>query len=88
MTRNYVFSFRISFLNNNPNTLGVLGSKCVGEPPLCLTPSVAFAVKRCIEAARLEINQDSFFAFNSPTTVETVQQLCLTDINQFYLDKK
>jgi hypothetical protein len=78
--------FRISFLNNNPNVLGILGSKCVGEPPLCLTPSVAFAVKRAIEAAQLEIKQNSYFSFDAPTTVESVQQLCLLDINQFELN--
>jgi xanthine dehydrogenase/oxidase len=66
--------------------LGILGSKCVGEPPLCLTPSVAFAVKRAIEAAQLEIKQNSYFSFDAPTTVESVQQLCLLDINQFELN--
>jgi xanthine dehydrogenase/oxidase len=79
--------FRVSFLNNNPNVTGVFGSKCIGEPPLCLTPSVAFAVKRAIEAARLEIKQNNtYFSFDAPTTVESVQQLCLIDVNQFELN--
>ena len=75
--------FRITFLKNNPNPLGVLGSKCIGEPPLCLTPSVAFAVKRAIESARNEIGKDTFFVLNSPATVESIQQLCLVDYSQF-----
>jgi xanthine dehydrogenase/oxidase len=72
-------------MNNNPNPAGVLGAKCVGEPPLCLTPSVAFAVRRAIEAARAEIKNNEFFAVKSPMTVENVQQLCLVDYSQFKL---
>lgn len=75
--------FRITFLSNNPNPLGVLGAKCVGEPPLCLSISAMFAVKRAIEAARGEANNNSFFVLNSPATVEKVQLSCLTDYTQF-----
>jgi xanthine dehydrogenase/oxidase len=75
--------FRITFLDNNPNPLGVLGSKCIGEPPLCLTPSVLFAVKRAIEAARADIDQDRFFVLNAPATVDLIQSSCLIDTNNF-----
>ena len=78
--------FRITFQQNNPNPVGVFGSKCIGEPPLCLTPSVAFAVKRAVEAARAELAQDFYFALNAPATVESIQQLCLVDYSQFKLD--
>lgn len=77
--------FRISFLKNNPNPMGVLGSKAIGEPPLCLSPSVAFAVKRAIEAARKEAGKDEFFPLNSPATVDSIQQLCLVNYRQFKL---
>lgn len=70
---------------NNPNKDGILGSKCIGEPPLCLSPCVAFAVKRAIENARKEIGKDYFFGFDAPATVESIQQLCLVDITQFKL---
>lgn len=86
MSKDIPIDFRITFLKNNPNVNGVLGSRCIGEPPLCLTPSVAFAVKHAIEAARAEIKNNDFFPFNSPTTVETVQQLCSLDVNQFVLN--
>lgn len=86
MSKDIPIDFRITFLNNNPNVSGTLGSKCVGEPPLCLTPSVAFAVKRAIEAARSEINQNDYFPFNAPTTVESVQELCMSNIEQFVLN--
>ncbi len=82
-TKDIPADFRITFLQNNPNPLGVLGSKCVGEPPLCLSPSVLFAVKRAIEAARKEINDESIFQLDSPATVECVQQACLVDPSQF-----
>ena len=84
-TKDIPADFRITFLKNNPNPLGVLGSKCIGEPPLCLSPCIAFAVKRAIEAARQEIGKDDFFPLNSPATVESIQQLCLVDCSQFKL---
>ena len=83
LARDIPIDFRITLLKNNPNPNGVLGSKCVGEPPLCLSPSVAFAVKYAIEAARLEIGNEKFFPFDSPSTVESIQQMCLVDYNQF-----
>ena len=84
-TKDIPIDFRINFLMKNPNPLGILGSKCIGEPPLCLSPCVAFAVKRAIEAARNEIGKDTFFPLNSPATVESIQQLCLVDPAQFKL---
>ncbi|CAF0756244.1 unnamed protein product [Brachionus calyciflorus] len=84
-TKDIPIDFRINFLKNNPNPVGILGSKAIGEPPLCLTPCVAFAVKRAIEAARKEINKDEFFSLNSPATVDSIQQLCLVDYRQFKL---
>jgi len=82
-SRDIPVDFRITFMDKNPNPLGVLGSKCIGEPPLCLTPSVAFSVKRAIEAARVEINNKDIITLNSPATVEAIQQLCLVDFSQF-----
>ena len=83
-TRDIPIKFNVSFLQNSPNKPGVLGSKAVGEPPLCLTPSVAFCVRQAIHAARREIGKDTeFFQLVSPITVESVQQLCLVDPSQF-----
>src|SRR5262249_27890056 len=66
-TRDIPADFRVEFLGNNPNPLGVLGSKVVGEPPLCLSSSVLFAVKRAIEAARADSGPSKeFFQLNSP----------------------
>ena len=62
-TKDIPVDFRITFQQNNPNPLGVLGSKAVGEPPLCLTPSVAFAVSE--PSRRQELKWDKIFILRS-----------------------
>lgn len=85
-TKDIPADFRVTFLENSYNIPGVLGSKAVGEPPLCLSPCVAFAAKRAIEAARKEVGNEEYFAFDSPATVESIQQLCLVQYDQFSLN--
>ncbi|XP_015777058.1 PREDICTED: indole-3-acetaldehyde oxidase-like [Acropora digitifera] len=76
--------FRVSLLKNAPNPLGVLRSKAVGEPPLCMSCASLFAVKHAVEAARDEIEKgDDYFAMNAPSTVERTQLACLVDPTQF-----
>ena len=38
---------------NNPNVEGILGSKATAEPPMILTNSVYFALRKCIAEARM-----------------------------------
>jgi hypothetical protein len=59
----------------------------LGEPPLCLSPSVGLAIRKAIEEARKEINNNDYFGINAPLTVEDAQQLCLVDFRQFNLKK-
>ena len=33
----------------------------VGEPPLCMSCSALFALKRCVESVRQDIQKDGFF---------------------------
>lgn len=75
--------FRVELLKNAPNPVGILGSKCVGEPPQCLSCSALFAVKRAIESARAEIGKDAVFTLSGPATVEDIQQACLVEPSQF-----
>lgn len=75
--------FRVTLLDNNPNPIGVLGSRTISEAPLNLSTSVFLAIKKAIESAREEIGNDSYFQMNSPSTFDSVQQLCLVDYNQF-----
>lgn len=78
--------FRVSLLKNAPNPLGILRSKAVGEPPLCMSCASLFAVKHAIEGARAEIGKgDEYFALNAPSMVEDTQQACLVDPSQFTL---
>lgn len=77
--------FRITLLDNNPNPKGVLGSKAVGEPPLCLSPCLFLAIKNAIEAARSETGNVDFFHLNAPSTYDVIQQKCLVDRAQFKL---
>lgn len=46
--------FRVKFLQKSPNPFGVLRSKATGEPPTCMAIVALFAVRRAINAARLD----------------------------------
>nr|XP_039262043.1 abscisic-aldehyde oxidase-like isoform X1 [Styela clava] len=72
--------WNITFLKDAPNPSGILSSKASGEPPLCTSSSVVFALKRCIEAFRKE---SSYFAIDLPATVENVQKLCKTTVADY-----
>ncbi|ESO95691.1 hypothetical protein LOTGIDRAFT_231915 [Lottia gigantea] len=80
MYKDIPIDFRINFLKNVSNPLGVLGSKAVGEPPFCMAVTGLLAVKHAIEAARKEINKDMYFTLNAPATVNVIQGNCLTDV--------
>ena len=74
--------FRIKFVHNKPNPVGVLGSKATGEPPLILCNSVLYAVRHAIEAARRERGVEGHFVIDLPDSIEKVQQACLVNINE------
>ncbi|XP_032242989.2 xanthine dehydrogenase/oxidase-like [Nematostella vectensis] len=77
---------RVTLLKKATNPLGILGSKVVGEPPMCMAASCLFAVKHAIQSAREEIGKDSeYFPLDGPATVDAVQQACLVDPAQFSL---
>ncbi|KAK7099077.1 hypothetical protein V1264_003269 [Littorina saxatilis] len=83
LPKNLPIDFRIALLKDAPNPLGVLRSKASGEPPLVLTTSALFAIKHAAEAARADIQQDTYFPLNSPALVEDVQAACLVAPSQF-----
>jgi len=58
----------IELLKNN-KAGRVLSSKASGEPPLCMTTSVLFAVKAAIAAARADAGNTDFFIVSTPLTV-------------------
>ncbi|VDI19559.1 Hypothetical predicted protein [Mytilus galloprovincialis] len=85
MAKDIPIDFRIQLLKNAPNPKGVLRSKAVGEPPLCMSTSALFALKRCVEAARKDVQKDTFFPLDGPATVDKLCELCLTDPSQFVI---
>ncbi|XP_020903902.1 xanthine dehydrogenase isoform X2 [Exaiptasia diaphana] len=78
--------FRVRLLKNAPNPKGILSSKAVGEPPMCMSCSSLFAVKHAVQSARGEINQDEeYFPLDGPSTVEASHMACLVNPKQFTL---
>lgn len=78
--------FNVTLLKNAPNPLGILRSKAVGEPPLCMSCACLFAVKHAVEEARAEIGQGAdYFVMNAPSMVEDTQLACLVEPSQFSL---
>jgi xanthine dehydrogenase/oxidase len=68
--------FNCTLLRDNPNVKGVLGSKATAEPPMILTNSVYFALRKCIAAARaangMAAADARTFALAAPATAERV----------------
>ncbi|ODM86666.1 Xanthine dehydrogenase/oxidase, partial [Orchesella cincta] len=52
---------RVTLLKDAPNPLGILRSKATGEPPLCSSVCVLFALKNAIFAARKEAGNAEWF---------------------------
>ncbi|XP_044766834.1 xanthine dehydrogenase/oxidase-like [Coccinella septempunctata] len=79
--------FRVKFPKNNPNPVGVLQSKAVGEPPLCLTVSVPLAIRHAVASARQDADKSKskYFLFDGPTTVEQTFMNSLNDFKQYTL---
>ena len=53
--------WNIKLLEDHPNPVGVLRSKASGEPPLCMSVSVAVALKRAVEATRKDREIEDYF---------------------------
>ncbi|XP_050507821.1 xanthine dehydrogenase isoform X1 [Diabrotica virgifera virgifera] len=80
--------FNVKFAENSPNPVGVLKSKAVAEPPLCLTVSVPLAIRHALASARQ--NSDATKALTAPVdgplTVEKVFLNALNDYKQYVLN--
>ncbi|KAF6204371.1 hypothetical protein GE061_002712 [Apolygus lucorum] len=66
--------FRVYFKKNAPNPFGILKSKATGEPPLCMSASVAFAVREAVMAARKDAGKtdEDWVDMDLPYTVERI----------------
>eukprot|EP00041_Stephanoeca_diplocostata_P029344 m.863415 g.863415 ORF g.863415 m.863415 type:complete len:1330 (-) comp23543_c0_seq1:1005-4994(-) len=67
-------AFNTSIMKDTPNPVGVKGSKASAEPAMCLIPSVYFAVKNAIYAAKEELGLSTdWFMLDTPLTPEAVR---------------
>ncbi|XP_017144225.2 indole-3-acetaldehyde oxidase [Drosophila miranda] len=65
--------FRIELLQKNPNPVGFMRSKSTGEPALCLSVGVLFAMQHAIQSARTDAGLPrEWVRLGAPTTPETV----------------
>lgn len=77
---------RITLRKNAPNPTGVLRSKATGEPPLCMSCSVVFAIRNALLSARKDAgNNDVWFDLDAPFTGEKIWSGALTRKELFYL---
>jgi xanthine dehydrogenase/oxidase len=79
--------FRVKLAENKTNVAGVLGAKAIGEPPLVLSSSIAYAIRHAIASARADRGSHGHFSFNLPATVDNVQTACLIDPKEFAFNK-
>ncbi|XP_067007430.2 uncharacterized protein [Anabrus simplex] len=64
--------FNVELEGNVANPAGVLRSKTTGEPAICLSSSVFFAIKRALYAARKDAGiSEKYFPFDTPATFES-----------------
>ncbi|XP_035702304.1 xanthine dehydrogenase/oxidase isoform X3 [Folsomia candida] len=82
-TKDIPEDFRISLLKDAPNPYGILRSKATGEPILCATVAVYFALRNAITAARADKGNTEWFKLDSPITPEDVYHHCLTTPTDF-----
>lgn len=74
--------FNVSLLTGSKNPRAVYSSRAIGEPPLCLSISVFFAIKDAISAARNEKNLERNFYLQSPATSARIRMACEDEITE------
>uniref|UniRef100_A0A6P7EZ01 Xanthine dehydrogenase-like n=1 Tax=Diabrotica virgifera virgifera TaxID=50390 RepID=A0A6P7EZ01_DIAVI len=80
-------NFRVKFAENSINPVGVLKSKAVAEPPICLSVALAFAIRNALYSARKEADPThiEFLTMNGPTTVERTFLYSKNNYQQYVL---
>jgi xanthine dehydrogenase/oxidase len=76
---------RITLLKNAPNPYGVLRSKATGEPPLCMSVGILFALRNAIDSARQDAGNNDYYQMDGPVTPEDVLKLTLSTKDKFTL---
>ncbi|XP_067007633.2 uncharacterized protein [Anabrus simplex] len=84
--RDIPVEFNVELQGNSPNPVGVLRSKTTGEPAVCLSCSVFFAIKNALSSARKDAGlTEKHFEMDAPATVEKTFLFCKTNYEQFSL---
>ncbi|XP_034664113.1 xanthine dehydrogenase/oxidase [Drosophila subobscura] len=79
--------FRIELLQKNPNPVGFMRSKATGEPALCLSVGVLFAMQHAIQSARQDAGLPrEWVRLGAPTTPETVVLNAGSQVHSFALN--
>ncbi|KAI4474220.1 hypothetical protein M0802_015718, partial [Mischocyttarus mexicanus] len=77
--------FRVSFRRNAPNRFGVLRSKATGEPPICMSCVIPFAIRQALNAARSDAGKSGWYPLDGPVTTEKILLTSLTNKDQMVL---
>uniref|UniRef100_A0A1B6MR86 Aldehyde oxidase/xanthine dehydrogenase second molybdopterin binding domain-containing protein n=1 Tax=Graphocephala atropunctata TaxID=36148 RepID=A0A1B6MR86_9HEMI len=78
--------FRVEMRKNAPNPVGVLKSKATGEPPLCMSSGVVFALRSALESARKDAGlPDDYFNIELPLTAEKLWKYAGTKVEGMHL---
>lgn len=79
--------FRVNFLHNSANPVGVLRSKATGEPALNMAIVVLFALRYALRSARTNAGLlDSWIPMGTPTTPDQVYLLAGNNMEQYMLN--
>lgn len=79
--------FRIKLPGKNPNPVGVLKSKAVGEPALCLAVTVPLAIRNAASTVRtyFDKSSSSWYPINGPSDVENTFINCSHNYQMYTL---
>jgi len=81
--RDIPVDFRVTMMKNAAHPFGVLRSKATGEPPLCMSVSVLFAIRNAIDAARDDGGNVEWYQLDGPATIDKIHKKMLTNSAQF-----
>ncbi|GFO33248.1 LOW QUALITY PROTEIN: xanthine dehydrogenase [Plakobranchus ocellatus] len=72
-TKDIPIDWRIHFLPDTPNPVGILSSKAAGEPPIGLAMAALLSIKKAVESVREDLTGEKLFLpVVAPFTVEKV----------------